>query len=62
MREKEGGLSSLQCLNDKIGGNLGMEASRFLLEPCQEEDFWCQQCGFGRAGCDLRSGIMGKSG
>ncbi len=31
MREKEGGLSSLQCLNDKIGGNLGMEASRFLL-------------------------------
>lgn len=31
VREKEGGLSLLQCLNDKIGGNLGMEASRFLL-------------------------------
>jgi len=28
---KRGGLSSLQCRNDKIGGNLGMEASRFLL-------------------------------
>lgn len=31
VREKEGGLSLLQCLNDKIGGNLGMETSRFLL-------------------------------
>lgn len=32
VREKRGGgLSLLQCLNDKIGGNLGMEASKFLL-------------------------------
>lgn len=53
-RERRGGLSLLQCLNDKIGGNLGMEALEFLLVMVSgRKNVWCQHYDHRVGGCRI---------